>query len=164
MIRNVRPEDAEAIATIYNHYITDTLITFETESITAKEVQRRVAETQSHGFPWIVKLDANDQIVGYAYADYWRKRIAYRHSVESAVYVSHEQHGKGYGNALYVELLERLRASDSVHVVVGVITVPNEASIALHKKLGFAEGAIYREVGRKFDQWIDVQTLQLKLR
>lgn len=164
MIRNVLPSDAGAIAAIYNHYITETLITFEMDIVSADEVQRRIDETVSHGFPWIVKLDRNDEVVGYAYADFWRKRIAYRHTVESAVYVDHRQHSKGYGGDLYRELLDRLRASSDVHVVIGVITVPNSASVALHKKLGFSEGAIYREVGRKFDQWIDVQTLQLKIR
>jgi phosphinothricin acetyltransferase len=164
MIRDVQPADADAIAAIYNYYITDSLITFETDTIAADEIQRRIDETLSHGFPWIVKLNERHEVVGYAYADFWRKRIAYRRTVESAVYVDHRQHSKGYGGELYRELLDRLRATNDVHVVIGVITVPNPASVALHEKLGFSAGAIYREVGRKFDQWIDVQTLQLKLR
>lgn len=163
MIRDAKLSDAESIASIYNHYVTDTLVTFETEPVSAAEVQRRVNQTLGNGFPWIVKLDSRDQVVGYAYADFWRKRVAYQHTVESAVYVDCQQHGKGYGITLYQELLTRLKTQCDIRVVIGVITIPNQASIALHKKLGFSEGAIYREVGRKFDQWIDVQTLQLHL-
>lgn len=163
MIRNVVPEDASAIAKIYNHYIEQTIITFETELIDAAEMLRRIEATLASGFPWIVKLDDEGEVVGYAYADFWRKRIAYRASVESAVYVSHQCTGNGWGKELYEELLKRLQEAGNVHVVIGVISVPNDASVGLHRKLGFEDGGLYREVGRKFDRWIDVQMLQLKL-
>jgi len=149
MIRNVVPEDASAIAVIYNHYIEQTIITFETELIDEAEMLRRIEATLANGFPWIVKL--------------WRKRIAYRASVESAVYMDHQCTGKGWGKELYERLLKRLQEAGNVHVVIGVISVPNEASVSLHRKLGFEDGGLYREVGRKFDRWIDVQMLQLKL-
>ena len=67
------------------------------------------------------------------------------------------------GKELYEELLKRLQEAGNVHVVIGVISVPNDASVGLHRKLGFEDGGFYREVGRKFDRWIDVQMLQLKL-
>ena len=86
MIRNVVPEDASAITTIYNHYIEQTIVTFETELIDAAEMLRRIEATLANRFPWIVKLNDEGEVVGYAYADLWRKRIAYRASVESAVY------------------------------------------------------------------------------
>ena len=163
MIREVVPEDASEIAKIYNHYIEQTIITFETELIDAPEMLRRIETTVASGFPWIVKLNDQGVVVGYAYAGFWRKRIAYRASVESAVYVNHQCTGNGWGQALYEELLKRLQESGNVHVVIGVISVPNEASVGLHRKLGFEDGGVYREVGRKFDRWIDVQMLQLKL-
>ena len=163
MIRNVVPEDASVIAKIYNHYIEQTIITFETELIDAAEILRRIEATLASGFPWIVKLDDEGEVVGYAYADFWRKRIAYRASVESAVYMNHQCTGNGWGKELYEELLKRLQEAGNVHVVIGVISVPNDASVGLHRKLGFEDGGFYREVGRKFDRWIDVQMLQLKL-
>ena len=163
MIRNVVPEDASAIAVIYNHYIEQTIITFETELIDEAEMLRRIEATLANGFPWIVKLNDEGGVVGYAYADFWRKRIAYRASVESAVYMDHQCTGKGWGKELYEGLLKRLQEAGNVHVVIGVISVPNEASVSLHRKLGFEDGGLYCEVGRKFDRWIDVQMLQLKL-
>ena len=163
MIRDVVPEDAVAIAKIYNHYIEHTIITFEMELIDSNEMLARIQAVLAGGFPWLVKLNDADEVVGYAYVGPWRARAAYRASVESALYVSHDQTGKGYGGELYETLLDRLQKSGDVHVVVGVLTMPNDASVALHRKLGFKEGGIYREVGRKFDRWIDVQTLQLKI-
>jgi len=163
MIRDVVPEDANAIAKIYNHYIEQTVVTFEMQAVDSHEIQKRIQAILADGFPWLVKLDSAGEVVGYAYVGPWRARAAYRASVESALYVSHDQTGKGIGRGLYEALLNRLKESGDVHVVVGVITVPNEASIGLHRKLGFKEGGLYREVGRKFDRWIDVQTLQLKM-
>ena len=163
MIRDVVPADSTAIAKIYNHYVERTDITFETELIDPSEMLERIQSTLSRDFPWIVKLNDAEEVVGYAYADLWRKRIAYRCSVESAIYVSCDQVGKGFGKSLYEALLDRLQESGNVHVVIGVIAVPNEASVGLHRRLGFKEGGLYREVGRKFDRWVEVQTLQLQM-
>ncbi len=163
MIREVVPEDASAITEIYNHYIKHTSITFETELIDAAEMLRRINSTTGGGFPWIVKLDDEGKVVGYAYADLWRKRIAYLATVESAVYVTHDGAGKGWGTALYEELLDRLKQAGNVHVVIGFIAVPNAASVGLHRKLGFEDGGLYREVGRKFDRWVDVLSFQLRM-
>jgi len=94
MIRDVVPADSTAIAKIYNHYVERTDITFETELIDPSEMLERIQSTLSRDFPWIVKLNDAEEVVGYAYADLWRKRIAYRCSVESAVYVSCDQVGR----------------------------------------------------------------------
>ena len=163
MIRDVELADAEAITKIYNHYVERTVITFEMDLVNLNEMQRRIQNILAAGFPWLVKQGAAGEVVGYAYVGSWRARAAYRASVESAVYVSCDQTGKGVGRELYEALLDRLQESGNVHVVVGVITVPNDASIGLHRKLGFEEVGIYREVGRKFERWIDVQTMQLKM-
>lgn len=163
MIRDVVPKDASAIAKIYNHYIEQTNVTFEMDLVDSNEILKRIQAVLASGFPWLVKLDAAGQVLGYAYVGPWRARAAYRASVESAVYVSHDQTGKGIGRGLYEALLDRLKEAGNVHVVVGVITVPNDASVGLHRKLGFKEGGLYREVGRKFDRWIDVLTMQLKI-
>ena len=163
MIRDVALEDASAIAKIYNYYIEETVVTFETQSIDSDEIVKRIQGILAAGFPWLVKLDTRGNVAGYAYVGPWRARAAYRATVESALYVSRDQTGKGIGQELYEALFNRLQETGDVHVVVGAIAMPNDASVGLHRKLGFKDGGLYREVGSKFESWIDVLTLQLKM-
>jgi L-amino acid N-acyltransferase YncA len=102
---------------------------------------------------YVFALDG--EVVGYAYASPWRTRCAYRLSVESTVYVSVEHPRKGIGAQLYRALLDDLRAR-GIHVIIGGIAQPNAASVALHERLGFEKVAHFKQVGRKFAQWIDV--------
>jgi phosphinothricin acetyltransferase len=122
---------------------------------------QRIRDVQSGGLPWLVLLDG-ERIVGYAYASKWRARFGYRHSVESSVYLAPEQQRRGLGGMLYRRLLERLR-EQGCHAVMGGIALPNPGSVALHEKLGFDQVAHFREVGRKFDRWVDVGYWQLTL-
>lgn len=154
MIRNAQAGDAAVISQIYNHYVAGTTITFEEEPVSTDEMARRMQAVQAAGLPWLV-TEIDGVVVGYAYATKWKERSAYRYSVESTVYLSADSHGRGLGMALYDELLAALAAS-GVHVVIGGIAQPNPASVALREKLGFARVAMFREVGRKFDRWIDV--------
>jgi L-amino acid N-acyltransferase YncA len=124
-------------------------------------MQVRSAEIRAHALPWIVYCDAG-AVVGYAYASQWTSRSAYRHSVESTVYVEKERVGRGVGSALYGELLSRLRQT-SVHAIVGGIALPNEASIRLHERLGFRNIAHFQKIGFKLGRWIDVGYWQLIL-
>lgn len=154
MIRNAQVEDAGFIAGIYNHYVASTTITFEEEPVSTGEMARRIQAVQAGGLPWLV-AEIDGTVAGYAYATKWRERSAYRFAVESTVYLRHDAHRRGLGKALYEELLAVLAAS-GVHVVIGGIAQPNPASVALHEKLGFDKVAMFREVGRKFDRWVDV--------
>tara|TARA_R110002096_G_scaffold179153_1_gene356108 strand:- start:18397 stop:18891 length:495 start_codon:yes stop_codon:yes gene_type:complete len=158
MIRPVTHSDCEAIREIYNYYIEETIVTFEEELVTTDEMARRVRET-SESYPWLV-CEEGGEITGYAYARTWHPRSAYRFSVESSVYLGKGNERKGLGSALYAELLPRLQAL-SIHSVIAGISLPNEASVAIHEKFGFKKAAHYREVGRKFDRWIDVGYWQL---
>ncbi|QQS45230.1 MAG: N-acetyltransferase [Acidobacteriota bacterium] len=161
MIRFATEEDAEGIVHIYNHYVVETCITFETDPVSTEEMVRRIAETISIPLPWLVAENTSG-LIGYAYASKWKGRCAYRYSVESTVYLAPEQVGKGYGTTLYAELLARLRAL-SMHSVIGGIALPNPASICLHERLGFKKVAHFKEVGFKHDQWVDVGYWQLQL-
>ncbi|HWA10263.1 MAG TPA: arsinothricin resistance N-acetyltransferase ArsN1 family B [Opitutaceae bacterium] len=152
--------DAGAICSIYNPYIRDTVVTFEEEAVTEAAMQQRLAAIGSK-FPWLV-AELGGGIVGYAYATEWRSRSAYRHSVETTVYLASDCCGKGLGTALYRELIERLRPG-GFHRAIGGIALPNEASVALHEKLGFRKVAHLTEVGRKFGRWIDVGYWELAL-
>jgi L-amino acid N-acyltransferase YncA len=111
--------------------------------------------------PWIV-LEENGHINGYAYASTWQIRSAYRFSVESTIYLQPDIIRTGVGIRLYESLISELK-NLSIRSVVGGIALPNENSVALHERLGFLKVAHFKEVGWKFDQWIDVGYWQLLL-
>ena len=121
----------------------------------------RVAETKALSLPWLV-AEVGNAVVGYAYARKWRVRSAYRHSVETTIYLEHGHEGRGVGTTLYSALLPILRAG-GLHVAIGGVALPNEASVALHEKLGFERVATFRQVGFKHDRWVDVAYWQLLL-
>jgi L-amino acid N-acyltransferase YncA len=160
MIRSANPVDADAIARIYNHYILHTVISFEEEPVSGADMQRRMAEVQQN-FPWLVYEDGG-AIAGYAYATPWKNRGAYRHAAETTIYVDKARLGKGIGARLYEPLLKTLRDRD-LHVVMAGIALPNDGSVAIHERFGFVKVGQYREIGRKFDRWVDVGYWQLML-
>ncbi len=160
MIRAASARDAASIAAIYNHYVENTTVTFEEEPFSAAVIAERIAEvTRTH--PWLIH-EEKGEVRGYAYGSPWRPRASYRHSAESTIYLSHSCTGSGVGTALYRELLSSL-AKIELHCVVGVIALPNPASVALHEKLGFQKVGHLEQIGRKFDTWIDVAHWQLLL-
>lgn len=158
MIRPVTAEDVETIRSIYNYYIENTVITFEENALTLSEMQERV-QTISSKFPYLV-LEEDGEVVGYAYANTWRTRNAYRFSCETSIYLRHGLDGRGRGQRLYEALLCQLR-EQGFHLLVGGITLPNEKSVRLHEKLGFKKVGEFSEAGWKFDQWLDVGFWQL---
>jgi phosphinothricin acetyltransferase len=150
VIREVRDADAPYIAEIYNHYIVSSAISFEEQPVSGAEIKRRIDQVLDSGFPWLVAIE-NDTLVGYAYANHWKMRSAYRFTVESSVYLSHQLTGKGRGKALYLELLAQLRARAFANVI-GVIALPNRASIHLHESLGFIKVGEFPNIGVKFGE------------
>jgi len=152
-IRLCQPADAEQICAIYNFYIETSIVTFEETKIDLVEMLKRI-EAICTQYPFFVAID-NDEIVGYAYATQWKERSAYSRSVESTVYIKNNQHMKGIGFTLYKKLIEELKLRN-LHCVIAGISLPNAASGALHEKLGFKKVAHFHEVGRKFNEWIDV--------
>jgi L-amino acid N-acyltransferase YncA len=160
-IRQVEQRDAEAIAKIYNHYVLNTVITFEEIAVRVEEMATRIQQIRSANYPWLV-AEENGVVVGYAYASTWKARAAYRHTLESTVYVDAKLVGKGIGRKLYDALFAILREK-SIHIVIGVIALPNEASIILHEKFGMHKAAHFSEVGFKFNRWLDVGYWQVTL-
>jgi phosphinothricin acetyltransferase len=153
MIRAATSADAGQIAGIYSHYVLNTHITFEEAVVGADEMRQRMAEVQ-HTLPWLV--DETDGVIdGYCYATKWRVRHAYRFAAETTIYLRTNVVGRGLGTQLYARLLGELK-SRGVHAAIGGIALPNDASIALHERMGFAKVAQFREVGWKFGRWIDV--------
>jgi L-amino acid N-acyltransferase YncA len=161
MIRDAEPRDAAAIAAIYGHYVLTTTISFEDVPPTADEMGQRIRAVQDGKLPWLV-VELDGIVAGYAYASKWKERSAYRFSVETSVYLDAAAHGRGLATALYERLLEVLREA-GIRSAIGGIAQPNAASVRLHEKFGFEPVAMFREVGRKFDRWVDVGYWQRKL-
>ena len=151
-IRPCESKDIAAICDIYNYYVENTTITFEEVALSVADMSDRVT-AYMQDYPWLVCED-NDELVGYAYATRWQSRCAYRKTVEVSVYVRHDLSGRGYGRALYAELFDAI--SGRCHAAVAGIALPNAESVSLHEKFGFEKVAHFREVGRKFGNWIDV--------
>lgn len=160
-IRPANTGDSARICAIYNDFVSNTTITFEETPVTNAEMAERIANVHSDCLPWLVAV-VDGILIGYAYASKWRARAAYRHSVESTVYLAPDAQGRRIGERLYRALLDDLRIR-GLHTVIAGIAQPNARSVALHERLRFEKVAHFLEVGRKFDQWIDVGYWQLRL-
>lgn len=161
MIRPATTADAAAIAAIYNHYVANTIITFEEEPVSAADMAGRITEVAAASLPWFV-WEENGRILGYAYASKWKSRCAYRHSVEASLYLEKSATGRGLGTKLYAALIADVKQR-GMHAVIGGAALPNPASVALHEKLGFVKVAYFKQTGWKFKQWIDVGYWELIL-
>jgi L-amino acid N-acyltransferase YncA len=153
-IRDAEPRDADRCAEIYAPYVRDTAISFETEPPSAEEMARRIAAAQE-AHAWLVLEDAG-LVVGYAYAGPFMTRAAYRWSTAVSVYLEPGRRRTGAGRALYEVLFERLAARGFRTALAG-ITLPNEASVGLHRAVGFEPVGTYRRVGWKHGAWHDVE-------
>jgi L-amino acid N-acyltransferase YncA len=160
MLRTVRTDDAAEISAIYNHYIQLTPTTFEEVPLAPEEMEQRIVET-TQTYPWFV-CEEEDKVVGYCYARRWRERAAYRHSAEATIYLHPSATGKALGSVLFDALLKELRKR-KFHCVIGGVSLPNPASVALLEKFGLRQVAQFNEVGYKLGRWIDVGYWQLVL-
>ncbi len=160
MIRLACREDYEAIRAIYGEYM-ETPATFEYLLPDARAFAGRM-DAIAKDYPLLVSTDEEGPVNGYAYAHRPWERAAYRWNAELSVYLSHTACGKGIGTRLYRAMLDLLRLMH-VRVALGCITVPNEASLALHAKFGFREAARFAKSGFKNGAWHDVVWLSVEL-
>ena len=160
MIRTVLLSDAQSICDIYNEYVKNSTITFEEIPVSPDEMKARI-EDATQNYPWLV-YEIDGKVVGYTYGRKWRDRAAYRNSVETGTYLDSKFIGRGIGAELKKELL-RILKERSFHAVVSGIALPNPASVALNEKFGFSKVAHFKEVGFKFNRWIDVGYWELIL-
>ncbi|WP_431605675.1 N-acetyltransferase family protein [Amycolatopsis melonis] len=158
LIREATPDDAAACAAVYAPYVTDTVVSFETEEPGPAEMARRIAAAHA----WFV-LEDHGRVAGYAYANRFAERAAYRWSCETSIYLELGRRRTGAGRALYETLFERLRERGLCRAFAGM-TLPNEASAGLHRALGFEPAGVYRRVGWKHGAWRDVAWVQKDLR
>jgi L-amino acid N-acyltransferase YncA len=160
MIRKASLKDTKEICSIYNYHVANTIVTFEEDPVNENEMRQRIEDIGSK-FPWLV-YENDDVIAGYAYASQWRTRSAYRFAAETTVYIHEDFKGRGVGTALYARLIEEMKAL-SFRSLIGGVSLPNDASIALHEKFNFKKVAHFEQVGFKLNHWIDVGYWQLLL-
>lgn len=159
-IRHATDRDGSACAAIYAPYVADTVITFEDVPPTGAEMAERIAAAnRSHA--WLVATDG-DEIVGYAYGGTWKARAAYRFTCEVSIYLATGRRRSGTGRALYGALFDVLACRGFVVAVAGM-TLPNDASVGLHRAMGFEHVGTHRAVGWKHDAWHDVAWTQRRL-
>jgi phosphinothricin acetyltransferase len=164
-IRPVTRDDLPRMNEIYNHYIINTPITFETEPVTVGTESRLkwfTEHTAGKRYRMFVAEDAGT-IAGYACTGPFRERAAYITSVEATIYLAHDVKRRGIGTALYRVLFDAVKNEDINRLVAG-ITLPNEASVAIHRKFGFEPVGVFSENGRKFDKYWDVAWMERPLR
>jgi L-amino acid N-acyltransferase len=159
-IRQATEADLGAINEIYCHYVVTSTCTFQMEPTTADE---RAAWFADHGARHpITVAEIDGEIVGWGSLSRFQARAGYRFTVEDSIYVRADRHRRGVGSALLVDLVSRARSLGHRCVIAG-ITADQDASLALHRRLGFEPVAMLRQVGNKFDRWLDVAYLQLLL-
>ena len=160
MIRKVRAEDSLQIASIYNHYVKETTVTFEYEELSCSQMQDSI-NTISAYFPYFV-YEENNKLLGYCYAHPWKERAAYAKTYEISIYLDKNVTGKNIGTKLLQKLIEECKKINC-HALIACITAENEGSIRFHLRHGFKQVSSFKEVGYKFNRYLDVNDYELLL-
>ncbi|MCY4744448.1 GNAT family N-acetyltransferase [Pelomonas sp. UHG3] len=154
--------DLPAIQAIYAQAVLEGTGTFETEVPAVEEMGRRRAEVLSRQLPWLV-AERDGQILGYAYANYFRPRLAYRFCVEDSIYLAPAAQGQGVGRLLLAELIARCEAAGARQMLAVIGDAANAGSIGVHTALGFEHTGVLKSAGWKFGRWLDVVLMQRTL-
>ncbi|MCR5878830.1 GNAT family N-acetyltransferase [Phenylobacterium sp. J367] len=162
IIRAATEADAGALAEIYGHHVLHGFGTFEMTPPDAAEMDRRRAAIAAHGLPYMV-AELGKRVLGYAYASPFRPRPGYRFTVEDSVYVAPDAIGRGVGRAALASVLDQCTALGLRQVVAVIGDSGNEASIGLHRALGFEDAGVLRHVGFKHGRWVDIVMMQKSL-
>jgi L-amino acid N-acyltransferase YncA len=160
LVRPATGADLPAAAAVYDEQVHTGISTFDLEP-PGLAYWQHLQESTEPGDHFLV-AECEGEVVGFAYASTYRPRPGYLLTRETSVYLSEAARGRGLGRLLYDDLLTRLR-QDGMHVALALIALPNPASVALHEACGFEHLGTMREVGRKFDRWLDTAWYQLIL-
>ena len=161
-VRDAAAADIDGIVAIYNDAVLHTTAIWNEKTVDAANRAAWLADRQRVGYPVLVAIDDGGAVAGYASFGDWRAFDGYRHTVEHSVYVRKDCRGAGIGKTLMVALIDRARRIGK-HVLVAGIDAKNAGSIEMHKKLGFEEVGLLKEVGTKFGAWLDLAFLQLTI-
>jgi L-amino acid N-acyltransferase YncA len=159
LIRPSVAADVDAITAIYAWHVGHGTGTFEIEAPGRAEMERRRADVLARGLPWLV-LERSGALLGYAYANPFRPRAAYRFCLEDSVYLAADAIGFGFGRLLLAELLARCEAAGARQMLAVIGDSANAGSIGVHRSLGFQQVGTIKAAGRKFDRWLDVVIMQ----
>ena len=159
LIRNAQTQDAAELADLYNHYILNTPITFDTEPYTVEARAQWMQQFNTTGRHRLLVAEHEGRVIGYACSQQFRPKRGYDTSIETSIYLHHNTTARGLGSQLYTALFDVLK-DEHIHRAYAGVTLPNEASVSLHKKFGFQELGVFNEVGFKMDQYWSVQWLE----
>jgi L-amino acid N-acyltransferase YncA len=165
LLLTIRPStdaDLAAIQAIYAQAVLEGTGTFETEVPSVEEMGRRRTEVLSRQLPWLV-AERDGAILGYAYANYFRPRLAYRFCVEDSIYLAPAAQGQGVGRLLLAELMARCEAAGARQMLAVIGDANNKGSVGVHTALGFQHTGVLKSAGWKFDRWLDVVLMQRPL-
>ncbi|MDH4059712.1 MAG: GNAT family N-acetyltransferase [Aquincola sp.] len=162
LVRPSRDTDLPAIARIYGHAVAHSTGTFETEVSDEGEMARRRADVMTRGWPWLV-AERHGSVLGFAYANAFRPRLAYRFCLEDSIYLDASARGQGIGRLLLTELLARCEARGARQMLAVIGDSANAGSIGAHRACGFEQTGVLRSAGWKFDRWLDVVIMQRPL-
>lgn len=162
ILRPSTDADLAAIQAIYAQAVLEGTGTFETEVPSVEEMGRRRAEVLGRHLPWLV-AQRGDDVLGYAYANYFRPRLAYRFCVEDSIYLAPAAQGQGVGRLLLAELIARCEAAGARQMLAVIGDANNAGSIGVHTALGFQHTGVLKSAGWKFGRWLDVVLMQRPL-
>ncbi|MGN6125392.1 MAG: GNAT family N-acetyltransferase [Humibacter sp.] len=163
-IRDAKPGDLPHVREIYNHYVTNSTVTFDEDTMSLREWKSKYAYLQRLGMPFIVAESPNGQILGYALVSPWKQKKAYRFTVENSIYLGQASTGKGLGTALMQALIDASKQAGLKEMIAVIADQGAEASIAMHKRFGFKEIGSMGHVGYKFDRWLGTVLMQKSLK
>jgi phosphinothricin acetyltransferase len=161
-LRPSLPADLPVITDIYAHHVLTGTGTFELDPPDAAEMTRRHADVTGKGLPWLVAEDAAG-VLGYAYANHFRPRRAYRFCLEDSIYLAPAAMGRGVGRLLLAELMARCEALGARQMLAVIGDAANAGSIGVHRTLGFEHTGVLKAAGWKFGRWLDVILMQKAL-
>lgn len=162
LLRPSTPADVTALTAIYAHHVLQGTGTFETEPPTEAEMARRREDVRSRGWPWLV-AERDGRVLGYAYANAFRPRLAYRYCLEDSIYLDPAAQRTGVGRLLLAELIARCTALGARQMLAVIGDADNAGSIGLHRALGFRDTGVLKASGWKFGRWLDVVLMQRTL-
>ena len=162
LIRDSQDTDLPHIARIYGHHVQHGTGTFETEPPSVQDMATRRTDVMGKGLPWLV-LEHQGAVVGFAYANWFRPRAAFRYAVEDSIYLAPDAAGKGWGRALLTELLARCERTGMRKAIAVIGDSANAGSIGLHRALGFEHTGTVTACGWKFGRWLDIVLMEKTL-
>ena len=162
-IRPSRASDLPAITAIYAHHVLQGTGTFEIDPPSESEMAARRADVLAKNLPYLVAVDAQDQVLGYAYANWFKPRPAFRYSAEDSVYILDSARGQGLGQMLLQQLMQACEAAGVRKLIAVIGDSDNLGSIHLHSRCGFSHTGTLRSVGWKFERWLDIVLMERPL-